>query len=1008
MRVNEVADRCGRRLQAEVRCATTLLPDGVVRTGGVEVRAGAAGPVLVVGGRPRPVTPLGRDAADVLRFLADQRDNAVVEVAAGRGDQFSVDALLVLAVRRSEVPVIVVPDVWLETLPHGARVNLNDWFEDEFVLDGGLIIDSGGQAPDLAHGADLIGRKSRWTLVPHAAGLCVDKTRRDLRRARDEVWRLLPDAPVRVVRERDIAAHVALAPAARDAERGESAYLDVWAGYQAAERDLINDQARRLEPLVFETRAFDRASKGWRFRLARKPSDEWFSPDGTVSLAFEEPSASEALPSGRGPRRREVGELARIGETDGRWWAQAGESFGEAPPLTGTLVASVEGDKRRLERRDQALEVLRTGVPALPDLRDVLEGRGRTSYVGRRSRWASTATLAALKGRAPTEAQRRAIEVALDTPDIALIQGPPGTGKTTVIHALTTRLHDLGRHPVLLTSYQHEAVLRAIDGVAVGGVPAVRLGGRRDEAPALRLRPMRDWLGEVRHRSARSLGELAQPPVVARLAQARRLLAHWRTDAADMLGARALVDEVRRLVADIASEDVHGKLDDAERLVDAALEPVDRGPAYDAELIRARLGSQRTTAAAFEDDGWLRARDLRRVLGSLPIPEEARAVLERACAPPAALPEGFDAALDAIRQVLEAPVEAVDRREAVAAGLRALDDAIGRHAEVVGYTEADAVVRFLERLDAHAAALPEIIARYAPAIAATLQQSASGVVQDVKSSFDTVIVDEAARANPLDLLIVLVSGRRLVLVGDQQQLPHMLEPRVEQALEHGSDRELAEVLRQSFFGRLWEMYAKAPPGGIPRCVRLDRQFRMHPVIGDFISEQFYGGGLENGVDEVSRAPDPGLFDGHPVAWFDVQRGPERGRYHREEEVQVVADLVKQALRLASEPSIGVISFYRQQVERIARVKREEGWPAHRVEVGTVDAFQGREFDVVILSTVRRGRSVGFLRLPNRLNVAMSRAMRTLVVVGDAKTVTQIPSLRAFHDLCQREGHHVLC
>jgi superfamily I DNA and/or RNA helicase len=76
-----------------------------------------------------------------------------------------------------------------------------------------------------------------------------------------------------------------------------------------------------------------------------------------------------------------------------------------------------------------------------------------------------------------------------------------------------------------------------------------------------------------------------------------------------------------------------------------------------------------------------------------------------------------------------------------------------------------------------------------------------------------------------------------------------------------------------------------------------------------------------------------------------------------------------------------------------------------VSVGTVDAFQGREFDAVFLSCVRSGSGVGFLAMPNRLNVAMSRARRLLVAFGDAKTVRMVPALEAFWNRVTTEGTH---
>jgi superfamily I DNA and/or RNA helicase len=116
----------------------------------------------------------------------------------------------------------------------------------------------------------------------------------------------------------------------------------------------------------------------------------------------------------------------------------------------------------------------------------------------------------------------------------------------------------------------------------------------------------------------------------------------------------------------------------------------------------------------------------------------------------------------------------------------------------------------------------------------------------------------------------------------------------------------------------------------------------------------------------------------------------------------------------------VITFYRAQARLLAAELQKLSFDElRRLRVGTVDEFQGRQFDVVFLSTVRsneerddQARRVGFLESPNRLCVALSRAQRLLVIVGDADTVaglppasTSVPSLRCFLELCQAEGSY---
>ncbi len=324
-----------------------------------------------------------------------------------------------------------------------------------------------------------------------------------------------------------------------------------------------------------------------------------------------------------------------------------------------------------------------------------------------------------------------------------------------------------------------------------------------------------------------------------------------------------------------------------------------------------------------------------------------------------------------------------------------------------------------------------------------------------------MIVDEAARANPLDLFIPMtMARRRVVLVGDHRQLPHMLEPDVERditaAVQAGSLTEEAQAaLKESLFGRLWELLKRLEAvDGMPRTVRLDTQFRMHPVLGDFVSRMFYERSgeqrLESGAPEEQFAHElPGYVKGGKpccVAWLDVPGGPGQGERRgrsksRDVEARRIAREVRILMEASPHLSFGIIAFYSAQVDAIAealirerlaertptggariaerwrRTENERGERAERLRLGSVDAFQGKEFDVVILSVTRsndlpmtteedRRRKYGHLLLENRLCVAMSRQRRLLIVAGDrsfAANKDWLPSLCELSAMC--EGPH---
>lgn len=438
--------------------------------------------------------------------------------------------------------------------------------------------------------------------------------------------------------------------------------------------------------------------------------------------------------------------------------------------------------------------------------------------------------------------------------------------------------------------------------------------------------------------------------------------------------------------------------------------PAARLHAADRKALLEALASQRLLPEAWADDGPEKVKRLyRRVRGLPDVPQDLVDALYEAQASARRdqpLPE-LPIWVDRLR-AWASPDEAVfaqpsDLGPAVNEVLATLE----RESNRSGPGLADALLRFRERIHGDPQTLQKVLARYASALGATVQQAVGRDMSDLHTLFEVVIVDEAARANPLDLLIPLVLARRVVLVGDQEQLPHMLEPRLEGALTEGRVGDVAQVLRQSLFARIWERYELCPTGAFPRTVFLDTQYRMHPVIGDFISRTFYGGRLRTGIQAADRPSVPGFAVDGPVAFFD-QDGPRERRAGSSLTRSVEVDRVEALLRpVLARPenaglSVGVVSFYAAQVDALEERVEALGWK-DRVAVGTVDAFQGREFDVVMLSTVRSGGEVGFLQLPNRLNVALSRGRRFLGVVGDRSTVSKVPALGAFAALCAERG-----
>ena len=269
---------------------------------------------------------------------------------------------------------------------------------------------------------------------------------------------------------------------------------------------------------------------------------------------------------------------------------------------------------------------------------------------------------------------------------------------------------------------------------------------------------------------------------------------------------------------------------------------------------------------------------------------------------------------------------------------------------------------------------------------ATCATAATSGITDM--NFDIVILDEANKARADEALPALRLGRSLALVGDHKQLPPVEDDALYGIVE--IDPALEDLVNRSLFEQCWD-------GGLPaeaQCL-LTIQHRMHPDIAAYVSAASYDSQLENApeveaYDYVTRKPFPVAL--HFVDTEGMRGGRERrgpgGALRNEAEVRVAAQVVRLLdERAPRELSMAVIAMYAEQVERLRQALGRRRFK-RTVKIDTVDSFEGREEDIVVISLVRsneRGR-IGFLRVPNRLNVAISRAKRLVACIGDSATL----------------------
>ncbi len=310
----------------------------------------------------------------------------------------------------------------------------------------------------------------------------------------------------------------------------------------------------------------------------------------------------------------------------------------------------------------------------------------------------------------------------------------------------------------------------------------------------------------------------------------------------------------------------------------------------------------------------------------------------------------------------------------------------GRFSEArEGEREARALLSEARALEARAEA--EVLER-ADVVLATLTSLDGPALAGRR--FGLAVVDEATQAVEPAALLALLRAERAVLAGDHLQLP----PTVLSAAAQ------AGGLGVSLFERLVEVL------GEPARVTLLEQHRMNARIMAFPSQALYGGALRAHPAAAGRAIDEAPLEVIDTAGRGFEEATPEGSDSRQNlgEADLVAAEVERLLAAGVAPGdVAVISPYDAQVQRLREllsVHLDRG-----LEVDTVDGFQGREKEAVVVSLVRsndRGE-VGFLADVRRMNVALTRARAKLVVVGDGGTVSSHPFYRAFLEHAERAG-----
>jgi predicted DNA helicase len=267
-----------------------------------------------------------------------------------------------------------------------------------------------------------------------------------------------------------------------------------------------------------------------------------------------------------------------------------------------------------------------------------------------------------------------------------------------------------------------------------------------------------------------------------------------------------------------------------------------------------------------------------------------------------------------------------------------------------------------------------------------------------RRAFDLAVIDEAGQGTEPGAWLPLLRCRRVVLAGDHCQLPPTVV----------SPQAAAEGLGRSLLERLADLY------GATVLRRLGVQYRMHAAIMAFLSAEFYDGALVAdpsvaahrladlpGVTADARLAAPFQFLDTAGAGHDEAAEPDGESRFNPGEAALVVREVRRLLAAGVRPEdVAVITPYAAQVRHLRGRLEVPG-----LEIDSIDGFQGREKEAVVLSLVRSNLEgeIGFLADVRRLNVALTRARRRLLVIGDSATLAHHPFYRRFLDHAEAAG-----
>jgi AAA domain len=608
-------------------------------------------------------------------------------------------------------------------------------------------------------------------------------------------------------------------------------------------------------------------------------------------------------------------------------------------PSKGILMSDNIAQEAALTRQRKALDRIRSGSSVRSDLADMLADP-------RIAMRPHDLEVLEYSSDELDEDKKECVRKAIVARDFLVVQGPPGTGKTTFIRELVHQV--LKKDPqarILLSAQTNVALDHALDGIAK--IPIVRIQSKFRQGKEGRASGIRSldetviaWKQKTSEASRRNISILltgsgiaqedAEKIILIRTSMGEAFLALEREKQAALVAGK-----VKLLMPEWSDEIPISQFKDH-----AAFEDASEDYTEHRNLLREAKDIRRAAFERARSTGINGARDVAELIHLLEL--QMKAYLSKSS-----------------RQ--EHLVQMLDLWDQWSARLQRSDEF---SKEVLGQA----------------------------AVVAATCVGLLGVSDILELAFDTVIIDEASKANPTEALIPMAFGRKWILVGDDRQLPPYvgdLKENHDILEDYGLKK---EDLEATLFGHL--------SNGLHESCRvsLSTQHRMIEPIGKLISDCFYDGMLrsQRSWDKSSWSYPEGFM---PVTWIDTGHLKDNGEVRADGSSlhnPCEAKTIVEALRRINEVNkvngkkikVLLLSGYKDQVQRLASMieSLQVSLASLLIEVNTIDSAQGRESDVCIFSCVRSNEHLryGFLRETRRINVALSRARDLLIIVGNSE------------------------